>query len=83
MDNFNSLLDEMHRQVQQFNQNNKILKENWQDKQSDHFAGTCITVANSNCMEFMQTTEQLGSGVNSSLEQLKSMAAELSKLRTG
>ena len=81
MDDISRLLDEMHRQVQTFNRNNKILNDNWQDKQSDHFAETCINVVNSTCTEFMQTTEQLGSGVNSSLEQLRNMAEELSKVR--
>lgn len=73
------LLDEMHRYVQGFNRNNQVLKDNWQDKQSDHFCDSCITVVNGTCQEYMQTVEQVQTGINSSLEQLKSMEEELSK----
>lgn len=40
------LLDEMHQYVQAFNRNNQILKDNWQDKKSEHFSDTCITIVN-------------------------------------
>lgn len=43
------LLDEMHQYVQSFDRNNHILRENWQDKQSEHFGDTCITIVNNTC----------------------------------
>ena len=73
------LLDEMHQYVQAFNRNNQILKDNWQDKQSEHFSDTCITIVNNTCQEYMQTVEQVQMGINSSLEQLKAMEQELNK----
>ena len=73
------LLDEMHQYVQSFNRNNQVLKDNWQDKQSEHFSDTCITIVNGTCQEYMQTVEQVQTGINSSLEQLKSMEQELNK----
>ena len=73
------LLDEMHQYVQAFNRNNQILKDNWQDKKSEHFSDTCITIVNGTCQEYMQTVEQVQMGINRSLEQLKSMEQELSK----
>ena len=73
------LLDEMHQYVQAFNRNNQILQDNWQDKKSEHFSDTCITIVNGTCQEYMQTVEQVQMGINSSLEQLKSMEQELSK----
>ncbi len=73
------LLDEMHQYVQAFNRNNQILHDNWQDKKSEHFSDTCITIVNNTCQEYMQTVEQVQVGINSSLEQLKSMEQELSK----
>ena len=74
-----SLLDEMHQYVQAFDRNNQVLKDNWQDNKSEHFSDTCITVVNNTCQEYMQTIEQVQAGINSSLEQLKSMEQELSK----
>lgn len=79
MNDLRMLLDEMHQYVQAFGRNNKILLENWQDKKSEHFSNTCITVANLNCQEYMQTVEQTDSGVNTSVKQLESMAEELLK----
>lgn len=73
------LLDEMHQYVQAFNRNNQILQDNWQDKKSDHFSDACITIVNNTCQEYMQTVEQVQMGINSSLEQLKSMEQELNK----
>ena len=73
------LLDEMHQYVQAFNRNNQILKDNWQDKKSEHFSDTCITIVNGTCQEYMQTVEQVQMGINSSVEQLKSREQELSK----
>ena len=73
------LLDEMHQYVQTFNRNNQILQDNWQDKKSEHFSDTCITIVNGTCQEYMQTVEQVQMGINSSLEQLKSMEQELYK----
>ena len=73
------LLDEMHQYVQAFNRNNQILKDNWQDKKSEHFSDTCITIVNGTCQEYMQTVEHVQMGINSSLEQLKSMEQELNK----
>lgn len=73
------LLDEMHQYVQAFNQNNQILNDNCQDKKSEQFCSTCITVVNNTCQEYMQTIEQAQAGINSSVEQLKSMEQELSK----
>jgi uncharacterized protein YukE len=73
------LLDEMHQSVQAFNRNNQVLKDNWQDKKSEHFSDTCITIVNNTCQEYMQTVEQVQVGINSSLEQLKSMEQELNK----
>ena len=73
------LLDEMHQYVQAFNRNNQILKDNWQDRKSEHFSDTCITIVNGTCQEYMQTVEQVQMGINSSLEQLKSMEQELNK----
>ena len=69
------LLDEMHQYVQAFNRNNQVLK----DKKSEHFSDTCITIVNNTCQEYMQTVEQVRTGINSSLEQLKAMEQELSK----
>ena len=79
MNNLKSLLDEMHQYVQSFNRNNQVLKDNWQDKKSDQFSSTCITVVNNTCQEYMQTVEQVETGINSSLEQLKEMEQELNK----
>ena len=73
------LLDEMHQYVQAFNRNNQILQDNWQDKKSEHFSDTCITIVNGTCQEYMQTVEQVQMGINCSLEQLKSMEQELNK----
>ena len=73
MTQLKNLLDEMHQYVQAFNRNNQVLHDNWQDKKSDHFSDTCITVVNNTCQEYMQV------GINSSLEQLKSMEQELNK----
>ena len=73
------LLDEMHQYVQAFNRNNQILQDNWQDKKSEHFSDTCITIVNGPCQEYMQTVEQVQMGINSSIEQLKSMEQELNK----
>ena len=73
------LLDEMHQYVQAFNRNNQILQDNWQDKKSEHFSDTCITIVNGTCQEYMQTVEQVQMGIDSSLEQLKSMEQELNK----
>ena len=73
------LLNEMHQYVQAFNRNNQILVDNWQDKKSEHFSSTCVTVVNNTCQEYMQTVEQVQTGINSSLEQLKSMEQELNK----
>ena len=73
------LLDEMHQYVQAFNRNNQVLNENWQDKKSEQFSSTCISVVNNTCQEYMQTIEQVQVGINSSLEQLKSMEQELNK----
>ncbi len=71
------LLDEMHQYVQAFNRNNQVLKDNWQDKKSEHFSDTCITIVNNTCQEYMQTVEQVQVGINSSIEQLKAMEQEL------
>lgn len=79
MTQLKNLLDEMHQYVQAFNRNNQVLKDNWQDKKSEHFSDTCITVVNNTCQEYMQTVEQVQVGINSSLEQLKSMEQELKK----
>ena len=73
------LLDEMHQYVQAFSRNNQVLNENWQDKKSEQFSSTCISVVNNTCQEYMQTIEQVQVGINSSLEQLKSMDQELAK----
>lgn len=73
------LLDEMHQYVQAFNRNNQVLLDNWQDKKSEHFSDTCITIVNNTCQEYMQTVEQVQVGINSSIEQLKSMEQELNK----
>ena len=73
------LLDEMHQYVQAFNRNNQVLHENWQDKKSDQFSSTCITIVNNTCQEYMQTVEQVQVGINSSIEQLKAMEQELAK----
>ncbi len=73
------LLDEMHQYVRAFNRNNQILVDNWQDKKSEQFSSTCVTVVNNTCQEYMQTVEQVQTGINSSLEQLKSMEQELNK----
>ena len=72
-------LDRLHQYVQAFNRNNRVLAENWQDKKSEHFSDTFITVVNGSCQEFMQTVEQTHAGINSSIEQLKAMADELYK----
>ena len=79
MNQMKMLLDEMHQYVQAFNRNNQILKDNWQDKKSEHFSDTCITIVNGTCQEYMQTVEQVQMGINSSLEQLKAMEQELKK----
>ena len=79
MTQLKNLLDEMHQYVQAFNRNNQVLKDNWLDKKSEHFSDTCITVVNNTCQEYMQTVEQVQVGINSSLEQLKSMEQELKK----
>lgn len=73
------LLYEMHQYVQAFNRNNQVLHENWQDKKSDQFSSTCITIVNNTCQEYMQTVEQVQVGINSSIEQLKAMEQELAK----
>ena len=73
------LLDEMHQYVQAFSRNNQVLKDNWQDKKSEHFGDTCITIVNNTCQEYMQTVEQVASGINSSIEQLKAMEQELNQ----
>ena len=72
-------LDDLHQNVQTFNRNNQILVDNWQDRKSEHFSDTCITIVNGTCQEFMQTVEQTRVGLNSSIEQLKAMEQELSK----
>jgi uncharacterized protein YukE len=69
----------MHQYVQAFNRNNQILVDNWQDKKSEQFSSTCVTIVNNTCQEYMQTVEQVQTGINSSLEQLKSMEQELNK----
>lgn len=79
MTQIKNLLDEMHQYVQAFNHNNQVLKDNWQDKKSEHFSDTCITIVNNTCQEYMQTVEQVRAGINSSIEQLKAMEQELSK----
>lgn len=79
MDDFKKYLDELHQYVQAFDHNNKILNENWQDKKSEHFSDTCITIVNGSCQEYAQTVEQVRTGINSSIEQLKAMEQELSK----
>lgn len=76
------LLDEMHQYVESFNRNNHVLKENWQDRQSEHFSDTCITIVNGTCQEYMQTVDQVAPGINSSIEQLKAMEQELNKALT-
>ena len=73
------LLDEMHQYVQAFNRNNQVLHENWQDRKSDQFSSTCISIVNNTCQEYMQTVEQVQVGINSSIEQLKAMEQELAK----
>ena len=72
------LLDEMHQYVQAFDRNNQILKENWQDRKSEHFSNTCISIVHNTCQEYMQTVEQVYTGINSSIEQLINMEKELS-----
>ena len=79
MKHIKHLLDEMHQYVQAFNRNNQVLKDNWQDKKSEHFSDTCITIVNNTCQEYMQTVEQAQVGINSSIEQLKAMEQELTK----
>lgn len=79
MSNLKTLLDEMHQYVQAFNRNNQVLTDNWQDKKSEQFSSTCVTVVNNTCQEYMQTVEQVETGINSSLEQLKEMEQELNK----
>ena len=79
MTQIKNLLDEMHQYVQAFNHNNQVLTDNWQDKKSEHFSDTCITIVNNTCQEYMQTVDQVQVGIKSSLEQLKSMEQELSK----
>lgn len=69
----------MYQSVQAFSRNNQVLKDNWRDKQSDHFATTCITVVHGNCQEYMQAIEQTRNGVDSSIKQLENMVAELEK----
>lgn len=79
MDELRVLLDELHQYVQAFENNNTVLVENWQDRKSDYFSNTCITVVNGSCQEYMQTVEQTRSGINSSIEHLKAMIEELEK----
>ena len=79
MSQIKMLLDEMHQYVQAFNRNNQVLHENWQDKKSDQFSCTCISIVNNTCQEYMQTVEQVQVGINSSIEQLKAMEQELAK----
>jgi hypothetical protein len=79
MDRIKMCLDELHNDVQTFNRNNQILVDNWQDRKSEHFCNTCITIVNGTCQEYMQTVEQTRIGINSSIEQLKAMEQELSK----
>ena len=74
-----NLLDEMHQYVQAFNRNNQVLKDNWQDKKSEHFSDTCITIVNNTCQEYKQSVEEVQTAINSSLEQLKAMEQELNK----
>ena len=79
MSQIKMLLDEMHQYVQAFNRNNQVLHENWQDRKSDQFSSTCISIVNNTCQEYMQTVEQVQVGINSSIEQLKAMEQELAK----
>lgn len=79
MDRIKMCLDDLHNDVQTFNRNNQVLVDNWQDRKSEHFSDTCITIVNGTCQEFMQTVEQVRVGINSSIEQLKAMEQELSK----
>ena len=65
MTQIKNLLDEMHQYVQAFNRNNQVLTDNWQDKKSEHFSDTCITIVNNTCQEYMQTVEQVQVGINS------------------
>lgn len=69
----------MRQNVESFKRNNQVLKDNWQDKKADQFGTTCITIVHGNCQEYMQTVDQVHAGINSSVEQLKSMAEELAK----
>ena len=59
MDRIKMCLDDLQNDVQTFNRNNQVLVDNWQDRKSEHFGDTCITVVNGNCQEFMQTVEQV------------------------
>lgn len=79
MSQIKMLLDEMHQYVQAFNRNNQVLHENWQDRKSEQFSSTCISIVNNTCQEYMQTVEQVQVGINSSIEQLKAMEMELAK----
>lgn len=79
MDKIKMCLDDLHQDVQTFHRNNQILVDNWQDRKSEHFGNTCITIVNGTCQEFMQTVEQVRAGLNSSIEQLKAIEQELSK----
>lgn len=79
MNKLKQLLDNLYQDVQTFNRNNQVLKDNWQDRKSEHFSDTCITIINGTCQEYMQTLEQTHTGINSSIEQLISMELELSK----
>lgn len=49
MNTLKRLLDEMHQYVQAFNRNNQILKDNWQDKKSEHFSDTCTILVRNIC----------------------------------
>ena len=82
MNDMKRLLDEMNQYIQAFNRNNQILQDNWQDKKSEYFSDTSITVINGTCQEYLQTMEQTYAGINSSVEQLKSMMEELEKERS-
>ena len=79
MDQIKLCLDNLHNDVQTFNRNNQVLVDNWQDRKSERFTDTCVTIVNGTCQEFMQTVEQTRAGINSSIEQLKAMEQELSK----
>lgn len=79
MDEIRNCLEDMHQNVQSFNRNNQVLKDNWHDTKSDQFSSTCITVVHGNCQEYMQTIEQLHNGINTSLEEMENLVKELAK----